>query len=794
MALFSALFVGTQVASPAPKAPASSLPSVESGARPGPDVLYAAAPAAPQLENRDSRFRASPLLVSGAEAYVKGEYLYQDHLYDDYGSDTSGTGGRALSPRTGDITYPTNAARYGGNSADLVEFRVAARQSEVVYRVTLNTLLEPDSTIVSIAFDTDNNSATGTSVLSRDPGAPFPGTDEALFLWGSGAEHVKYGLLPTTSSLSINTDLEANQMTVSVPRALSNPRGTWQTTVATGLYDPTTGGWLKPTFSATATRPGGASAGDLQPSGIFNLAFRFDEPYLADDVPPDTAQASALNKHAPTTFAHDIDFAALDAGVTQSTVAETGTMARIFASRLDLGEGRNLDASPQYLGQLQPYSLYVPTTYDPDRPAGFTFNLHSLSEHHWQYNGTTGVQQIGEARGNLVATPMSRGDDGWYQNEAEYDAFEVWNDVARHYNLDPDRAAVSGYSMGGYGTYRLGTLYPDLFGKAFSVVGPPADGIWVPPARPTGGAETLTNSWLENARNLPYLNVAATLDELVPFAGTRAQNLGAPELGIRGFDQHGYRFRFVVYETADHLILAELGYDMPYSTAFLGESRVDRNPYHVTFSYVPATDDAELGLVHNHAYWVSDLAIADPAAGSPLPKATIDAISHGFGLADPTSSFSVTPGTEPLPYTEFSRSWDEFPSAPVENKLTMTLTNLAEATIDLARAQLNPKKELTLSIDSTTGSTLHLVGRFDPKSVVLMDGSPLPGATVGKNGVDLPVVPGTHTYTIKKGVGDGNGIGSTSSSQAGSASTTKAQSDNFLVRAVRAMVRFFFSR
>src|SRR5207237_219452 len=106
---------------------AGSLPSVSSGARPGPDVLYAPAPAAPQLENRNARFSAPPLLVSGQEAYVAGEYLYQDFLYDDYGSDTDGQGasrpGRALpGHRRGDHdlghgrgAHPLSAGRPAGH-------------------------------------------------------------------------------------------------------------------------------------------------------------------------------------------------------------------------------------------------------------------------------------------------------------------------------------------------------------------------------------------------------------------------------------------------------------------------------------------------------------------------------------------------------------------------------------------------------------------------------------------------------------------------------------------------------
>src|SRR4029077_1896093 len=181
--------IGAVMLAAASIARAGSLPSVPSGARPGPDVLYAPPPVAPQLENRNPRFTAPPLLVSGQEAYVAGEYLYQDFLYDDYGSDTDGQGATGLSPRVGDIKYPTNTARYGGNAADIVELRIAVAADSVAYRITLNTLLEADSTIVVVAFDTDHNVATGTSTLPRDPGAPFPGTDEANKVWGTGAEH-----------------------------------------------------------------------------------------------------------------------------------------------------------------------------------------------------------------------------------------------------------------------------------------------------------------------------------------------------------------------------------------------------------------------------------------------------------------------------------------------------------------------------------------------------------------------------------------------------------------------------
>jgi hypothetical protein len=163
-------------------------------------VLYEPAPTSPSLENHHPRFRAAALLTSATEAYVDGEYLYTDYLYDDYGSDTSplqpnddaGSGElgdppndgpatpNGLSPAVGDLTYPTDVERYGGNAADLVEFRMAPGDGATAYRFTLTTLLAPDAAITALALDTDRDAATGSATLPRDPGAPFPGTDAAL--------------------------------------------------------------------------------------------------------------------------------------------------------------------------------------------------------------------------------------------------------------------------------------------------------------------------------------------------------------------------------------------------------------------------------------------------------------------------------------------------------------------------------------------------------------------------------------------------------------------------------------
>jgi len=91
--------------------------------RPGPPILYARPPRAPQLENAPgSGWHATPILISGTSAYRQGEFLYQDYLFDDRGAGET-------------YTYPTDP-RYAGDAADLVEFRLRPQGSGLTFRLT----------------------------------------------------------------------------------------------------------------------------------------------------------------------------------------------------------------------------------------------------------------------------------------------------------------------------------------------------------------------------------------------------------------------------------------------------------------------------------------------------------------------------------------------------------------------------------------------------------------------------------------------------------------------------------
>ncbi len=721
-----------------------SLPTVSSGQRPGPPLLYAPAPNAPQLSVQ-APFSAAPLLVSGTDAYRGGEYLYQDYLFDDHGADTSPGGGSSakpgpdtFSPSAGDVVYPT-AERFAANAADLVELRIKPTADAVVYRITLNTAKADDTAVVGIGIDTDRSGGVPVA-WPGGAGINSPGLDRFITAWGTGGKvtNLPDGADTALPPGAVTIDQTTNQMTVRVPRSIMDPATTtWRYVAGVGLRSGEGFKAVATRGQATSEEPASGSALGSAPA-VFNLAFRFDEPTTKEPRAPYTTfpgignwfedkQSRALagrSTSAPpgtgADFHADVDFAKLAAAADeQMHAAPQFEQARIMPSGLGVPEGVK-NGFPEFGGQLQPYLLTVPTSYRPGQPAGLTFSLHSLGGTYTQYSVFSPNQQrqFGEQRGNFVVTTLGRGSDGWYTGEAEADFFEAWADVARHFDLDPERVSLTGYSMGGYGTYKLGAQYPDLFSNAFTTVGPPGLGIWPVATPPSGGQDTLSNLLLENVRSVPFLNWVAAQDQLVPYPGPLEQQTG--RLRGRGFDTLGLRSTLETFQ-GDHFTLTILD-EWGAARDFLGDVRVTRDPGRVDYALLPAADRPQLGLVHDHAYWVSALRARDtggnpetdpatcPPAGGRPPRAEISARSLAFGEGDPTLRRVDTVGAtgRPEPSQIQGTEWASVPRVPASNGLTLNLENMAAATISGRRARLDGARPLRVRLVSDGASAVRL--------------------------------------------------------------------------------------
>ena len=711
-------------------AAAGAKPSLYSGPgpKPGPKILYAKPKTAPQLKN-GGVWRAKPILISGTSAYRRGEFLYQDYIYDDMGAkgrfDSADPKGTATFARfNGTYSYPLDE-RYAQNAADLVELRVKPLANATAFRITYNSMTDPALVATTIAIGDSASPQEfphGANVVA--PAELFltvHGTTADLVDAASGAT---VGPAP-----AVKVSTKRHQVEVRVDRSAWDP-GTGQVRLAagSGLWDNAAGEYLLPAGSADADTPGGASGAD--PAAFFNVAFRFDESFPdVGDVPSivndpswwrDNKQAHALAGGDISPFFATVDFAKLRSGKRDDLhgrvggVPISGPMNRILSSRFGFGQGADWaeecsgydDCPSQLHGRLQPYSIYVPEQPRPRRGYGLTLLLHSLGANYNQFSASNNQSQIGErGTGSIVITPSGRGTDGWYYGVAGADTFEVWADVARRFELDPSYAAISGYSMGGYGTYKLATQYPDLFAAGQPVVGPPGSGVWVPPNDPTpGGAASNTNRMLASVRHLPFMIWVGALDELVPIAGTTAQ--------AQTFDDLGYRYAFDVFPTADHLALAGNDSYQP-AADFLGTRRVVRNPAHVSYVVNPTMDFRKRKTVADHAYWLSRLRVRD--AGGEAPLGEVDAISHAFGVTDPepgqtrTGQGTLPPGNlGTFAYTERSRSWGEPGTEPKRDELTLEVENLRSLTVAVRRARLSCDAKLDVTTDGPL--TVKLAG------------------------------------------------------------------------------------
>ncbi len=682
------------------------------GSRPGPEILYAPKPRAPQLENTGV-WRARPILVSGASAYRDGEFLYQDFLYDDHGprgqrdpGDPRLASSEEASAPYGSYTYPTDPG-YAGNAADLVELRVKPLRTATAFRVTLNTLHDPERVAFTIAIGGDPSAP---RPLPHGAGASAP-ADLFLTVHGRTAELIDAATGAAVGDPRAKVDLRRRQIAVRIAHEDWNPGlGTVRLAAAVGLWDSAQDRYLVPGAAATSSVPGGAG-GLASPTAIFNAAFRFQEPFQGPDFSifagaawwRDKVQGIALRQGDLGQFSAQVDFAKLAAGVNDDMpgqvggVPQEGALDRILASRFEtaqgidystlcVGPGASLPGSckGELRGQLQPYAVYVPHKPVPAGGYGLTLLLHSFGGNYNQYASSRNMTQFGErGAGSIVVTPEGRGPDGFYLDHSGADVFEVWADVARHYPLDPEWTAIAGYSMGGYGAYKLAVQFPDLFARVHTTVGVP--GLGLADTRPL----------LESLRNVPILIWVGGSDEAVPVGETRpvAERL----------DALGYRYEFDEFLSAVHLLLAFNDQYQP-AADFLGDARIERDPAHVSYAYNPALDYAGAGTGAGHAYWVSEVAVRDATANGGIGQ--VDVRSGGFGVADPVPAATST-GLRQLTggvlatlfYNYRAKTWGEAAPAPRADRLVVDARNVSSITIDPRRARVSCRAKIRVTSD-----------------------------------------------------------------------------------------------
>jgi dienelactone hydrolase len=586
--------------------------------------------------------------------------IYNAVTYDAFGSHRAA--------HNGDYQLPTDDAKFPVGTADLAELRLAVNGGDLCVRFLWSSFPRPDAQIATLTF---GDGASHPWPRNARLSSPW---QKALTVWGTGATLADAGGAEQPVEVTVGDHVTEARVPLS-----ALPPGRWTLRGGAGLADG--GKYMEvPAGQASATEPG--SGGPASPTNVWDLLFADDAKWTFDEL----RQADDLAKGDASTDVVTVDPQRLKRKSTSSAAPRTGDITRLFASRWSGGDGlkryMGLDASGsppppgaptqgfmetwQWSGRLQPYAMHVPDRYAKSKTKWpLIVYLHGFANSYDEaFYEPAGLVDEADRQGYLLAAPLERG-DYFYRDQGDMDVLEVIQDVERHYRVDRSRIYLMGHSMGGYGTNNVSTHHPDLFAA-------------VAPAEGTDSIELAAN-----LRNVPWYETSSEEDL---DAGAQDAKKMYGELSDRGFDAALLVYDFKIHEYSsiyDHL---------PDLFRFFARNTLKRDPAIVSFVRPAGQDRPELGLVYDHAYWLSAIGAADPKSNASV-TATSSAIRHvdpDPARAERTTQLVFDPDapTKRSIGELYTTSPGGGPYLPRANSLSIDAANLSTVTVDVARARL----------------------------------------------------------------------------------------------------------
>jgi poly(3-hydroxybutyrate) depolymerase len=241
----------------------------------------------------------------------------------------------------------------------------------------------------------------------------------------------------------------------------------------------------------------------------------------------------------------------------------------------------------------QPFCLYVPADYEPQRRWPQMVRLHGMwseiDEAEWTIQTFEWDREFVRfaPRGSFIELyPWGRGNEG-YRDAGLRDVLDTMALVREMFSIDEDRVYLMGSSMGAAGAWRIALRHPDRFAAVCGVVG------------------VYDHALVQNALNLPVMFHYGGQDDPKRVTSPRETARLLEEIGgtaeIVGHPESGHRI-----ETTDY----QLSY-----YRFFGRHRLDRWPRRVIYR-TPHLSEGD------GAYWVRILQPGDSALPSRIEAGT----------------------------------------------------------------------------------------------------------------------------------------------------------------------------
>ena len=257
-------------------------------------------------------------------------------------------------------------------------------------------------------------------------------------------------------------------------------------------------------------------------------------------------------------------------------------------------------------GSSQPYGLEIPEGLDLSGPVPLYVWLHGRGDrttdlHFLAERAQRGSPITEHAADGIILHPYGRGTLG-FKSAGEIDVLDAIESVKSRYNIDEDRVALMGFSMGGAGAWHIGAHYADRFAVVHAGAGFAETAEYnnlSPEDYPAWYEQVLWRvydvpHYVRNFMNVP----------VIAYSGENDRQIQAARVMERAFEGEGMELRHVIGPGMGHEYHPEsLEEVMEFVKGALAEGR-DRNPREVHLQ--------TRTLRYNKMHWVEVLEQIEP--------------------------------------------------------------------------------------------------------------------------------------------------------------------------------------
>jgi len=215
----------------------------------------------------------------------------------------------------------------------------------------------------------------------------------------------------------------------------------------------------------------------------------------------------------------------------------------IVKESIFIKEGYSLSAFKSSAdNSLQPYSLILPIDFNPSKEYDLVFALHGSGVD--EVNFVKSADDVFQGGNFIIAGIRGRNLSSWYLDKTEADAVDLIIELKKMFKIN--KTILYGFSMGGYGVWRMSLLHPEHFDIAICASGGIKPFIG-------GGDKFDVNKFIGKGKGISYLVLHGTaddaikIDEVDKFIGRlKEDNYKVDYIRIEGAGHGNYKSKEII--------------------------------------------------------------------------------------------------------------------------------------------------------------------------------------------------------------------------------------------------------